>query len=89
MVTLLAGMNGVGKTTGVTLLAGMNGVGKTTVLEACRVYAARGRYSVLSDLVSKHEEYFTAIDERAIECWRQIWRLFSTGEIYHKTLASR
>ena len=28
----------------VTLLAGKNGVGKTTVLEACRVYAARGRY---------------------------------------------
>ena len=41
----------------VTLLAGKNGVGKTTVLEACRVYAARGRYSALSELAEKHEEY--------------------------------
>ena len=31
----------------VTLLAGKNSVGKTTVLDAVRVYAARGRYSTL------------------------------------------
>ena len=47
----------------VTLLAGMNGVGKTTVLEACRVYAARGRYSVLSDLASEREEYSMVTNE--------------------------
>ena len=29
----------------VTLLAGRNSVGKTTVLDAVRVYAARGSYS--------------------------------------------
>ena len=46
----------------VTLLAGKNGVGKTTVLEACRVYAARGRYSSLSELANKHEEYSAATD---------------------------
>ena len=46
----------------VTLLAGKNGVGKTTVLEACRVYAARGRYSALSELANKHEEYSAATD---------------------------
>ncbi|MCE2451104.1 MAG: AAA family ATPase [Candidatus Latescibacteria bacterium] len=32
----------------VTLLAGKNSVGKTTVLDAIRVYAARGHYEVLS-----------------------------------------
>jgi len=47
----------------VTLLAGRNGVGKTTILEAFRVYAARGRYAVLSDLASGHEEFSTAVDE--------------------------
>ena len=45
----------------VTLLAGKNGVGKTTVLEACRVYAARGRYAALSELANRHEEYAAAI----------------------------
>ena len=40
----------------VTLLAGKNSVGKTTVLDAVRVYAARGRPSVLSDVLKSHEE---------------------------------
>ena len=31
----------------VTLLAGKNGVGKTSVLDAVRVYSARGRYGIL------------------------------------------
>ena len=35
----------------VTLLAGKNGVGKTTVLEALRVYAARGHYAVMADIL--------------------------------------
>ena len=47
----------------VTLLAGRNGVGKTTVLEACRVYAARGHFSVLSELARGHEEYSAVTDE--------------------------
>ena len=33
----------IGRLGRVTLLGGRNGVGKTTVLEAVRVYAARGR----------------------------------------------
>ena len=33
----------------VTLLAGKNGVGKTTALEASRVFAARGRFSALPE----------------------------------------
>ena len=40
----------------VTLLAGKNGVGKTTVLEAVRVYAARGRFSVLAQLLTHRQE---------------------------------
>ena len=47
----------------VTLLAGKNGIGKTTILEACRVYAARGRHSVLLELARGHEEYSAVIEE--------------------------
>ena len=37
----------------VTLLAGKNSVGKTTVLDAVRVYAARGHYDVLSEILKE------------------------------------
>ena len=47
----------------VTLLAGKNGVGKTTVLEACQVFAARGHHSALSELMSRHEEFSSDIDD--------------------------
>ena len=47
----------------VTLLAGRNGVGKTTVLEAVRVHAARGHPSVLHELLAKREEFAAAFDE--------------------------
>lgn len=47
----------------VTLLAGKNGAGKTTVLEAVRVYAARGGYAALSALLRDREEVFAATDE--------------------------
>ena len=47
----------------VTLLAGKNSVGKTTVLDAIRVYAARGRPSVLSDLLESRQEYAIAVTE--------------------------
>ena len=40
----------------VTLFSGENGVGKTTLLDAVRVYAARGRYAVLSQLLRGHGE---------------------------------
>lgn len=54
----------------VTLLAGKNAVGKTTVLEACRVYAVRGRYSALSELANRHEEYSaTAVALPAAHMW--------------------
>lgn len=47
----------------VTLLAGKNGAGKTTVLEAVRVYAARGGYAALSALLRDREEVFATTDE--------------------------
>ena len=47
----------------VTLLGGRNGVGKTTVIEAVRVHAARGRQSVLHELLDKREEFAATLDE--------------------------
>ena len=47
----------------VTLLAGRNGVGKTTVLDAVRLYAARGRPAILTELLNGREEFNTASDE--------------------------
>ena len=40
----------------VTLFSGENGVGKTTLLDAVRVYAARGRHPVLLQLLRSHDE---------------------------------
>jgi hypothetical protein len=47
----------------VTLLAGRNGVGKTTVLEAIRVYAARGRPVALNALLEQRDEFASSRDE--------------------------
>ena len=47
----------------VTLLAGKNGVGKTTVLEAVRVYAARGRQETLAEMMHNREENEYSFDD--------------------------
>ena len=47
----------------VTVLAGLNGVGKTTVLDAVRVYAARGRYNVVHELLADRQEVTVPEDE--------------------------
>ena len=47
----------------VTLLAGRNGVGKTTVLDAVRIHASRARPAVLSDLLEGREEIVAGKDE--------------------------
>ena len=47
----------------VTLLTGQNSVGKTTVLDAVRLYAARGDANVLLELLDGREEVVTGLDE--------------------------
>ena len=47
----------------VTLLAGKNGVGKTTVLDAVRIYAARARTRVLFELLIGKDEVANSRDE--------------------------
>ena len=58
----------------VTLLAGKNSVGKTTVLDAVRVYAARGRHMALRNLLSRREEMSIAIDEDGDSILVPDWR---------------
>lgn len=65
---LIRGFRGIGELAiprlgRATLLAGRNGAGKSTVLEAVRVYAARGSYPSLSGLLRDREEVFAATDE--------------------------
>ena len=59
----------------VTLLAGQNGVGKTTVLEAVRVFAARGRFSALFSLLRDRQE----IDSDADEDSRRVTEIDTTS----------
>ena len=47
----------------VNLISGRNGVGKTSLLDAVRVYAARGNYYVLSDILRTHEELVFDFEE--------------------------
>ncbi len=47
----------------VTQVSGKNSVGKTTLLDAVRVYAARGRYSVLNNILRTREELASTVDE--------------------------
>ena len=48
----------------VTLLAGKNSIGKTTVLDAVGIYASRGRYRALYDLLWGREELLAETDGR-------------------------
>ena len=47
----------------VTLLAGVNGVGKTSVLDAVRFYASRGDGRVIVELIDTREEFTQAVDD--------------------------
>lgn len=47
----------------VTLIAGRNGVGKTTLLDAVRIYAARGSLPVLWSILQNREELIVIVDE--------------------------
>ena len=67
----------------VTLVAGRNGVGKTTVLDAIRVYAARGRQQVLMQILSSREEVFEPKDQGIADAFEIDW----TG-IFHERAES-
>lgn len=47
----------------VTLLTGKNSVGKTTVLDALKVFASRGGYSTLYEILENHDELYLGVDE--------------------------
>ena len=51
----------------VTLIAGKNGVGKTTVLEAVRIYAAGGNPVVLRSILLEREEFSAGVDDEGVE----------------------
>lgn len=47
----------------VTLISGMNGVGKSTVLEAIQLYATHGNPSIIQRILRAHNELIPIIDE--------------------------
>ena len=63
----------------VTLIAGKNSVGKTTVLEAVQVYASRGHFPVLYDLLMGREEVFSATDEDGEDVREPNWAALFHG----------
>lgn len=65
----------------VALLAGRNGVGKTTVLEALRVYAARGGFDALRNTLNLREEWTPLRDEEEKPLYAPaVDRLFHHGK---------
>ena len=77
----------------VTLLAGKNSVGKTTVLDAVRIYAARGRYSTLHELLTGREEVLVDIDEDgdsvAEPYWAALFFNRESSETFHVEIGSK
>ncbi len=68
----------------VTLLAGKNGVGKTTALDAVRVYAARGNVSVIRDILDERDEFSENIDEDGNDLLDADWSaLFHGRNVAH------
>ena len=63
----------------VTLLAGKNGVGKTTILDAIRVYAGRASRDVLSGVLRGREEISSAFDEDGARHRDEDWSALFNG----------
>ena len=72
----------------VTLLAGRNGVGKSTVLEAIRVFASRGRYTELIDLLGARGEILTSVDGDGDETAEPDWTTFFYGRDISKDICA-
>ena len=64
----------------VTLFSGKNGAGKTTLLEAVRVYAARGEYNVLVDMLRKREELVETEDQDGDKVLAPNWEAIFYGK---------
>ncbi len=66
----------------VTLLAGKNGVGKTTVLDAVRVWAAKGRMRALFEMLHHRDERIGALNRNGFDINTLDWAaLFHGREI--------
>ena len=65
----------------VTLLTGRNSVGKTTVLDAVRVYATRGRYVPLQDLLWDRNEVYAVTDEDGDAGFLPDWSALFHGRV--------
>ena len=63
----------------VTLIAGKNGVGKTTILDAIRVYASRGSYSSLTNFLEYREELLDDTNEDGREASLVNWESLFYG----------
>lgn len=63
----------------VTLLAGRNAAGKTTVLDAVRVYASRGHFRVLSNLLRGRGELTIIVDEEGKSWYEPDWSALFHG----------
>ena len=70
----------------VTLLAGKNGVGKTTVLDAVRMYAGRSRYRVMAAILRSHGELRRVTDRDGTERQAPNWNaLFYGRDLWSKS----
>ena len=63
----------------VTLIAGKNGVGKTAVLDAIRVYAARGDYSALLEVLQDRDEISLRADADDDDVFEPDWNSLFFG----------
>ncbi len=63
----------------VTLLAGKNGVGKTTVLDSIKAYAALGRANVLASILRNREEVRRFTDEDGAGMMTSDWSAMFYG----------
>lgn len=63
----------------VTLLAGRNGVGKTSVLEAVEVFAGRASYFILRDILFERDEVSYAQDENNDKLILHEWEAIFCG----------